>query len=147
MIGADSAESRAWPAHGVNRPGPLSLSPRNPSPGTHVPENDCLVVLCTCPEGAPAARLAEALVGEGLAACVNRLPGVLSSFRWEGRVQQEAETLLLIKTTRARLAALAARVRELHPYELPEVVAVPVVGGLEEYLDWVRANATGISNP
>jgi periplasmic divalent cation tolerance protein len=147
MIGADSAESRARPAHGVNRPGPLSLSPLNPSPGTQVSENECLVVLCTCPEGAPAARLAEALVDEGLAACVNRLPGVLSNFRWDGRVQQETETLLLIKTTRARLQALTARVRDLHPYELPEVVAVPVVGGLAEYLDWVRASATGASNP
>lgn len=110
-----------------------------------VQENDCLVVLCTCPEGTPAARLAEALVGEGLAACVNRLPGVVSHFRWEGRVQQETEALLLIKTTRARLAALTARVLELHPYELPELIAVPVTGGLEEYLDWVRAGSTGPS--
>ena len=112
-----------------------------------MPENECLVVLCTCPDGAPAAQLAETLVDEGLAACVNRLPGVVSNFRWQGRVTQETETLLLIKTVRARLAALTARVRELHPYELPEVIAVPVSGGLEEYLDWVRASATGASNP
>lgn len=112
-----------------------------------MPENECLVVLCTCPDGAPAAGLAEALVGERLAACVNRLPGVASCFRWEGRVQQETETLLLIKTTRARLAALTARIRELHPYELPEVIAVPVMGGLEQYLDWVRAGVAGTSTP
>lgn len=110
-----------------------------------VPENECLVVLCTCPDGAPATQLAESLVGERLAACVNRVPGVASCFRWQGEVQHETETLLLIKTTRARLAALTARVRELHPYELPEVIAVPVMGGLEKYLDWVRAGVTGTS--
>lgn len=108
-----------------------------------VSEKKCLVVLCSCPEGAPAARLAEALVAEGLAACVNRLPGMVSNFRWEGRLAQETETLLLLKTTQERLAALTARIRELHPYELPEVVAVPVLGGLEEYLDWIRASVSG----
>lgn len=112
-----------------------------------MPDNECLVVLCTCPDGAPAASLAESLVDERLAACVNRLPGVASCFRWEGRVQYETETLLLIKTTRARLAALTTRIRELHPYELPEVIAVPVMGGLEQYLDWVRAGVTGLSTP
>ena len=108
-----------------------------------VSEKSCLVVLCTCPEGAPAAHLAETLVAEGLVACVNRLPGIVSTFRWEGRLTQESETLLILKTTQERLAALAARIRELHPYELPEVVAVPVLGGLEEYLDWVRASVSG----
>jgi periplasmic divalent cation tolerance protein len=102
--------------------------------------------LCTCPDGAPAARLAEMLVGDGLAACVNRLPGVVSNFRWEGRVQQEAETLLLIKTTEDRLEALTARITDLHPYELPEVVAVPVLGGLEQYLDWIRTSVSGPSS-
>jgi periplasmic divalent cation tolerance protein len=110
-----------------------------------VSEKKCLVVLCTCPAGAPAAQLAETLVEEGLAACVNRLPGVVSNFRWEGRVQEESETLLLIKTTADRLPAVTARVTELHPYELPEVVAVPVEGGLEDYLDWIRASVSGHS--
>lgn len=108
-----------------------------------VSEKCCLVVLCTCPEGAPAAHLAETLVSEGLAACVNRLPGVVSNFRWEGRLTQEIETLLIVKTTQEGLAALTARIRELHPYELPEVLAVPVLGGLEEYLDWIRASVSG----
>jgi len=100
------------------------------------------VVLCTCTEGAPATRLAQALVEEKLAACVNRLPGVISSFRWEGRVEEERETLLLIKSTEDRLEALTARITELHPYELPEVVAVPVLGGLDSYLDWLRDSVT-----
>lgn len=103
-------------------------------------ENECIVVLCSCPEGDFAAQLATTLVTESLAACVNRLPGVISNYRWEGDVQEDRETLLVIKSTRARLPALAERVRELHPYELPEVVAVPVMGGLDGYLDWLRAS-------
>lgn len=114
-------------------------------PECHVSEPECLVVLCACPEGALATHLADTLVEEQLAACVNCVPGVVSCFRWEGRVQHETETLLLIKTTRARLAALTARIRSLHPYELPEVVAVPVMGGLEAYLAWVRESVSGPS--
>lgn len=105
-----------------------------------VPENQCLVVLCSCPEGDSAAQLASALVEARLAACVNRVPGLVSTYRWEGEVQQSDEVLLLIKTTRERLPALSTQIRALHPYELPEIIAVPVLGGLEEYLDWVRAS-------
>lgn len=103
-------------------------------------------MLCSCPDGAPAAQLAERLVAENLAACVNRIAGVVSHYRWHGRMQQDTETLLLIKTTQEQLAALRARIAVLHPYELPEVVAVPVVGGLEEYLDWIRASVSGPSS-
>ena len=102
-------------------------------------------MLCTCPEGGAAGNIARTLVEEGLAACVNRLPGVVSNFRWAGRVEEEQETLLLIKSTAARLAALSARIKALHPYELPEVVAVPVSGGLAGYLDWVRSSVAGAS--
>lgn len=98
------------------------------------------MVLCSCPEGESAAQLAAALVEARLAACVNRIPGVASCFRWEGRVDESHETLLVIKTTAERLEPLTVRIRELHPYELPEIVAVPVLGGLEPYLDWVRAS-------
>jgi len=140
MPGVKSGE-RAW----RDSPRAVILVALDLPAGTQVPENQCIVVLCTCPEGPPAARLAEALVAERLAACVNRLPGVVSIFRWEGQVQQDSETLLLIKTTQARLPALTERIRSLHPYELPEVVAVPVLGGLDEYLDWVRASVAGSS--
>ena len=108
-------------------------------------EPQCIVVLCTCPEGDAAGDIARTLVEDGLAACVNRLPGVVSYFHWEGRVEEERETLLLIKSTPARLEALSARIRTLHPYELPEVVAVPVSGGLAAYLDWVRSSVAGAS--
>ncbi len=98
-----------------------------------------LIVYCACPDAAVAAAIAEALVTERLAACVNRLPGVCSTYRWEGKVEHADETLLLIKTTQAALPALTARVAELHPYEVPEVIAVQAVGGLEPYLAWVAA--------
>ena len=99
-----------------------------------------LVCLCTCPDRATGQRIAEALVAEGLAACVNVLPGVHSVYRWQGGVEHADEVLLLAKTTRARMDALQARLLELHPYELPELLAVEAAGGLPAYLDWV-ANA------
>lgn len=102
-----------------------------------------LLCYCSCPDAAIALPIAEALVGERLAACVNRLPGVSSTYRWQDTVTTETEELLLIKTTAARFGALRARLLELHPYELPELIAVPVQHGHEAYLDWVRANVTG----
>lgn len=103
-----------------------------------------LACLCTCPDAASAARIADALVGERLAACVNVLPGLQSVYRWQGQVERASEVLLLIKTTRARLEALSARLVELHPYELPEVLAVDIAGGLPAYLAWIEdATAPG----
>ena len=97
-----------------------------------------LLCYCTCPDAASARALAEAVVGEGLAACVNRLPGVQSTYCWKGEVTTDSEELLIVKTTAARFPALKERVLALHPYELPELVAVPVAQGHEAYLDWVR---------
>lgn len=96
-----------------------------------------LACLCTCPDAATAARIAEALVEDRLAACVNVLPGVDSVYRWQGRVERASEVLLIIKSTRACLPALTARVVELHPYELPELIAVDIAGGLPGYLAWI----------
>lgn len=95
--------------------------------------------LCTCPDPDTAERLASALVDEGLAACVNLIPGILSVYRWQGQVHRDPEVLMLIKTTGERLAALATRIRELHPYELPELIVQPVSAGLPDYLEWIRA--------
>ena len=97
-----------------------------------------IVALSTCPDEATAKRLAEALVSERLATCVNRVAGVASTYFWDGRLQDDAEILLIIKTTAARLAGLEARLQALHPYELPELVVLPVAGGNERYLQWVR---------
>jgi periplasmic divalent cation tolerance protein len=98
-----------------------------------------LLCYCTCPDAEVAQRIAEALVEECLAACVNRVPGVASTYRWQGQVTTEREELLLIKTTGARFEALRERLLALHPYELPELIAVPVERGHAAYLDWLRA--------
>jgi periplasmic divalent cation tolerance protein len=99
------------------------------------------VVLVTAPDLAAAARLAKSLVEEGLAACANVVPGVRSIYRWQGEIHDDAEVLLIAKTAASRLSALTARVVALHPYELPEVLALPVAGGSEPYLAWVRSAA------
>ena len=101
---------------------------------------DRFVVLVTAPAGAPAETLARALVAEGLAACVNRVPGIRSTYRWQGQVHDDEETLLVIKTTAAAYPALERRVRELHPYDVPEVIALPIVRGSEPYLSWLDAS-------
>lgn len=95
------------------------------------------VVLSSAPDESTAARLAAALIDEGLAACVSRVAGVRSTYRWQGRVCDEPEVLLVIKTSGARLATLCARLEALHPYEVPEVIALPIVAGAERYLDWL----------
>lgn len=96
-----------------------------------------LICFCTCPDAGVAERIAAALVDERLAACVSVLPGIASIYRWQGKVERADEVLLLAKTTRERLAALAARIAALHPYELPEVIAVEAAGGLPAYLAWI----------
>jgi periplasmic divalent cation tolerance protein len=100
---------------------------------------DALVVLVTAPTPERAAELARALVEERLAACGNVVPGLRSIYRWEGKVQDEAEALLVLKTTRARFAALRDRVLALHPYQVPEVLALPVEAGAERYLGWIAS--------
>lgn len=99
-----------------------------------------LVVLVTAPSAAAAARIARALVGERLAACGNVVPGLRSIFRWEGKVRGQAEALLVIKTTRRRFPALRARVLALHPYQVPEILALPVEAGDAAYLDWIASS-------
>ena len=98
-----------------------------------------LVVLTNLPDEASAHALATALVGERLAACVNVLAPCRSVYRWQGAIENATEIPLLIKTTAVRYAALEAAIRARHPYELPEIIAVPIAHGLPEYLDWVVA--------
>ena len=97
-----------------------------------------ILALTTCPDEASAQAVATALVQERLAACVNRVSGLRSTYIWDARLQDEAEILLIMKTTAARLDELQARLKSLHPYELPELLAIAVAGGNERYLDWVR---------
>jgi periplasmic divalent cation tolerance protein len=95
------------------------------------------VVLVTVPDGEVAARLCRALLEERLVACGNVVPGVTSIYRWEGETKEETEQLLILKTGDDVLARLLRRVAELHPYDVPEILALPVVAGHPEYLDWV----------
>lgn len=98
-----------------------------------------LLAFCTCPNEVVAEAIADILVGEKLAACVNLLPGIRSIYAWQGEIQRDAEVMLLIKTSTARFVALTQRLPELHPYDLPEIIAIPVSHGLPPYLEWVRA--------
>lgn len=108
---------------------------------SEVPEvPEVLVVLSTFPSADKAAEVARVLVDEQLAACVNVVPTIRSIYRWEGKVSDDTEALALIKTTRAGYAALERRLVELHPYELPEVVALEPEGGSARYFDWIAAS-------
>lgn len=100
---------------------------------------ETLLVLTNLPDAEAAHALAARLVEARLAACVNILAPCRSVYRWQGKVEDAAEVPLLIKTTAARYAALEAEIRAVHPYELPEIVAVPLAHGLPEYLAWVAA--------
>jgi periplasmic divalent cation tolerance protein len=101
-----------------------------------VPEPELKLLLSTAPDGETADRIAGALVEEGLAACVQVLPGLRSVYRWQGELERSAETLILIKSHRAE--ACLARLAELHPYEVPEGVVIPIESGLTDYLRWAR---------
>mgnify|MGYP000318201417 CR=1 FL=1 len=96
-----------------------------------------LLVYCTCPDQNVAVQLANSLVAEALAACINIVPGLTSIYAWQGQLETDTEVLLMIKTTRERYPALQTRLEALHPYELPEVIAVPIEVGLPTYLEWV----------
>ena len=104
-----------------------------------------LLVLTNLPDTASAQALADLLVDERLAACVNILAPARSVYRWDGKIAHAEEVPLLIKTTNARYAALEAAIRNNHPYELPEIIAVPIELGLPGYLAWVDAETT--ANP
>src|SRR5262245_21520235 len=99
---------------------------------------DAIVILSTVPDAEKAAEIARALVEERLVACVNIVPGLSSIYRWEGKLADDAEVICIIKTARDRFDQVAARIKALHPYSVPEVIALSVVKGFEPYLDWVR---------
>ena len=100
------------------------------------------MAISTAPDAETGARIAQVLAEERLAACVNGVPGVRSIYRWQGAIEDEQEVLLLIKTHEERVAALAERLCTLHPYDVPELLALPVDAGLGPYLDWVTGEVT-----
>lgn len=96
-----------------------------------------IIVLCTCPDGQTATIIADKLVAEGMAACVNIVPGVMSVFQWQGNIEHDDELLLLIKSRQDCYPELEVMIRQLHPYELPEIIAVSIERGLSGYLEWI----------
>ena len=105
-----------------------------------------MIVLTTCGNDEDAGALAHLLVEGRLAACVNALSNVASTYRWKGKVQLDRETLLIIKTTASRLAAVEKTIREHSKYELPEVIALPVHAGGADYLEWIRESVAELKD-
>ena len=123
--------TQCWP--------PCARLPEPRGPTRYPMRMSALICLSTCPDRETAERIADALVEARLAACVNIVSGVASVYRWQGGIERDDELLLVIKTMHDRLEALRARLLELHPHELPELLAVEAAYGLPAYLDWVRA--------
>lgn len=96
-----------------------------------------LIVFSTFPDAASASRAATSLVEARLAACINMLPGMTSVYRWQGKIEQASEVLLIVKTTQAVYPQLESALKACHPYELPEIIAVALEAGLPDYLNWV----------
>jgi periplasmic divalent cation tolerance protein len=106
-------------------------------------ENDCVVVWTTISGTADGRKLASVLVSERLVACVNVLPLMESVYRWKGEVESDHERQLIMKTTAARVPALKTRLRQLHDYEVPELIVTPIVDGSDAYLSWIRESTAG----
>ena len=115
---------------------PLSAPPTPPVAPPGEP-TEPIVVLTTCPDDAVAARIARDVVESGLAACVSRVGPIHSTYCWQGAVQDEPEVLLVIKTVSARYSELEMRLKSIHPYEVPEIIALPVTRGSAAYLGWL----------
>jgi periplasmic divalent cation tolerance protein len=96
-----------------------------------------LITLCTCPNQESAEEIASSLVEQGVAACINIIPKLTSIYKWQGKLEKDSEALMLIKTDQSRYQDLEQALTTLHPYELPEIIAVPVEQGLTGYLNWV----------
>ena len=96
------------------------------------------LVMTTVKVRADADRIAKKIVDEKLAACVNVVPSISSTYRWKGKIERSRETLLLIKTSGEKLDKLVERIEELHSYEVPEIIALPIERGLPEYLKWLK---------
>ena len=100
-----------------------------------------VVVYCSCPNEKTALALADRLVEIQAAACVNVINGVQSVYRWQGEINRDHEVLLMIKSTMQSLTHIKKLIVENHPYELPEIIAVPIIGGSDDYLSWIRQNS------
>ena len=102
--------------------------------------NEHCLVLCTCPDQPSATSIAQTLINEQLAACVNIVPGIMSVYRWQGKIEKSSELLLLIKTKQTALPRIETTIIDRHPYELPEIISIPISNGLTDYLSWITDN-------
>lgn len=114
---------------------------------SHTDPAEVIVVITNTPDAETAAHLSQAVLQARTAACVNRLAPVESEYWWQGKLERAQEWPLLIKTTRARYAALEAVIRQHHPYDVPEIIAWPVVTGYSPYLEWLRSEADSAGQP
>jgi periplasmic divalent cation tolerance protein len=105
---------------------------------------ETVVVMCSCSDLEAARSIANALVEQRLAACVSILPAIESVYRWREKIESANEALLLIKTTSDRFAALQEKILELHSYDTPEIIALPMVAGLEKYLRWLGEQVSSL---
>ena len=97
-----------------------------------------IMIYCTCPDIETADRISRQLIRQHMAACVNQVTGVTSIYEWEGKIQQSNEVMIIIKSTEKRFDSIKKLVSEEHPYELPELIAVPITQGLPDYLEWIN---------
>jgi periplasmic divalent cation tolerance protein len=104
--------------------------------------SDVVALLVTCPDQRVGEKIGRTLVEERLAACVNVVPGLISLYRWQGKLCQDREVLLIVKTRRTKFAPVARRIKTLHPYSVPEILALPIARGNSAYLAWVRESTT-----
>jgi periplasmic divalent cation tolerance protein len=108
---------------------------------------EVIVVFVTCPSAEVAQKIAESVIEDCLAACVNVLPSLISIYRWKGKVCRDPESLLIIKTRRTKFSALCRQVKRLHPYSVPEVIALPVVAGSASYISWIQDSTSEPRTP
>jgi periplasmic divalent cation tolerance protein len=109
---------------------------------THKQNIEFLIVYCTCPDLTTAEQLASQVISHNVAACVNILPNLISIYRWQGKIERQQEYLLLIKLQSAQYPQLEKLLKSMHPYQVPEIIAVPITHGLPEYFTWLRENST-----
>ncbi len=95
------------------------------------------IILCSCPDQKTAGHIAEHMIKHRLAACVNIVPGITSVYQWQGKLESAQEHLLIIKSHSDKYQAIETKIKQIHPYELPEIIAVPIEHGLPEYLQWI----------
>ncbi len=100
-------------------------------------EDLLIMIIVTCPDAKTAKRIVSSIIRKRLAACVNIITGVRSVYRWKGKVEETSEKLLLIKSSRRLLKKITQDVKQNHPYQIPEIVALPIIGGSREYLQWL----------